>query len=155
MRARCQAFFLTALLAVFVALVPARTSKPTTAAKPAKATKAIPPVTFQAHNEGTPEGAIYGDQNLVTVTIDAAGIHYQGKGVDKPYDMPWASVAGWQANNFTSKKPTGTGSETGDYGIGINQARYFSFRTHNGRDYLAAIKALRAFASAKERPGIG
>ena len=69
--------------------------------------------------------------------------------------MPWATVAGWQSHNFTSKKPSSTGADTGDYGIGIYQARYFSFRTHNGRDYLAAIKALRAFASAKERPGIG
>jgi hypothetical protein len=155
MRSRCQAFIVLALLAAFVALVPAQTSKPTTAAKSAKATKAIPPLTFQAHNEGTPEGAIYGDQNLVTVTIDASGIHYQGKGMDKPYDMPWASVAGWQPNNFTSKKASGPGAETGDYGIGINQARYFSFRTRSGRDYLAAIKALRAFAAVKERPGIG
>ena len=146
---RCQAFI---ILAIVAAAAIAQTSKPTKATKPAKA---IPPVTFQAHNEGTPEGAIYGDQNLITVTIDSTGIHYQGKGTDKPTDMPWASIAAWQPNNFTSKKPSGTGAETGDYGIGINQARYFSFRTRNGRDYLAAVKALRAFAAAKERPGIG
>ena len=149
MRMRCQALLVVVILTTGAA---AQTSKPT---KPAKATKAIPPITFQAHNEGNPEGTIYGDANTVTVTIDATGIHDQGKGMDKPYDMPWASVAGWQANNFTSKKPSGTGAETGDYGIGINQARYFSFRTRNGRDYLAAIKALRSFASSKERPGIG
>ncbi len=149
LRSRCQVLIVLALLAAGAA---AQTSKP---AKPTKATKEIPPVAFKAHNEGTPEGAIYGDQNLVAVTIDTAGIHYQGKGMDKPSDMPWASVSGWQANNFTSKKPSSTGAETGDYGIGINQARYFSFRTRNGRDYLAAIKALRAFAEAKERPGIG
>jgi hypothetical protein len=148
-----QALIVLALLAAGAA---AQTSKPT---KSKKATKEIAPITFQAHNEGTPEGAVYSDANTVTVTIDATGIHYQGKSMDKPmdkpYDMPWASVSGWQANNFTSKKPSGTGAETGDYGIGVNQARYFSFRTRNGRDYLGAIKALRAFAAAKEHPGIG
>jgi len=140
------------ILAILAAAAMAQTSKP---AKPTKATKEIAPITFQAHNEGTPEGIIYGEANLVTVTIDSTGIHYQGKGMDKPYDMPWASIAAWQPNNFTSKKPSGTGAATGDYGIGINQARYFSFRTRNGRDYLGAIKALRGFAAAKERPGIG
>lgn len=149
MRVRCRAVIVLVFVAAAAA---AQKSKPT---NPAKPTKTIPSVTFQAHNEGTPEGPVYGEANTVTVTIDATGIHYQGKGMEKPYDMPWASIAAWQPNNFTSKKPSGTGAATGDYGIGINQARYFSFRTRNGRDYLGAIKALRAFAAVKEHPGIG
>jgi hypothetical protein len=122
--------------------------------KAAKATKAVPPVTFEAHNEGGVEGPIYGDENLVTVTIDAAGIRYQGKGMDKPYAIPWDQVTGWQPNSFTSKSASRTAS--GDYGIGIYQgAKYSSFRTRNGHDYAAAVKALRVLAYAKERPGIG
>jgi hypothetical protein len=128
-----------------------QTAKPT---KAKKATQAIPPVTFEAHNEGGVEGRIYGEENLVTVTIDSTGISYRGKGMDKPYSIPWAQVSDWQPNNFTSYSP-GRGSG-GDFGIGVHQgARYFSFRTRNGRDYIAAIKTLRALASAKEHPGIG
>lgn len=122
------------------------------AADSKKATKAPVTVTFEAHNEGV--GDIYGEQNLVSVTIDSVGIRYQGKGMDKPYALTWAQVSGWQANRFTSRSPArGTG---GDFGIGIYQdARYFSFRTRNGKDYIAAIKALRNFAMAKERTGMG
>jgi hypothetical protein len=141
-------------------LAPGQDVKPTTAAKatkPAKAkkvTKAIPPFTFEAHTEGTSEGAIYGEENLVSVTIDATGIRYRGKGMDKPYAIPWDQVSDWQPNNFTSYNPSS--GKGGDFGIGVHQgARYFSFRTRNGRDYLAAIKTLRAFAPAKERAGIG
>jgi hypothetical protein len=131
-------------------------AKPTTAAKAtksAKTKKSISPVTFEAHNEGSIEGNIYGSENLVSVTIDSAGITYQGKGMDKPFSMPWAQIAGWQANNFTSRNPSRAG---GDFGIGIYLgARYFSFRTQNGRDFTAAVKELRALAYAKERAGIG
>lgn len=124
------------------------------AAKPASGKKKTPIVAFQAHNEGSVEGEIYGAANLVSVTIDAAGIRYQGKGMDKPYSIPWDQVAGWQANSFSSHRPGASGN--GDFGIGIYQnVRYFSFRTHNGADYAAAVKALRTFAYAKERPGIG
>lgn len=134
------------IAALMLQAVPAR------AAKATKATKAPLSVTFEAHNEGA--GDIYGDENLVTVTIGSAGIRCQGKGIDKPLALSWAQVSGWQANRFTSYSVTrATG---GDFGIGIYQdARYFSFRTHNGRDYTAAIKALRAYAPAKERAGMG
>jgi len=149
---------LAALLSAFPA--PGQDSKTTSAPKAAKptkekkATKTIPPVTFEAHNEGSVGGRIYGDENIVSVTIDVTGIRYQGKGMDKPYSIPWDQVSDWQANNFTSYSPgRGTG---GDFGIGVHQgARYFSFRTRNGRDYTAAIKALRARAPLKEHPGIG
>ena len=118
-----------------------------------KATKAVPPVTFEAHNEGSVEGAIYGDDNVITVTIDSSGIHYQAKGAD-PLIVKWDDLSDWQPNNFTSRSPSGTSA--GEYGIGIHQgARYLSFRTRNGHDYVAALKALRAFAAAKEKPGIG
>jgi hypothetical protein len=138
-----------------------QTPKPTQAAKQTirattakKATKAIPPVNFDAHNEGSVEGAIYGDENLVRVTIDSAGIRYQSKSMEKPVALTWGQVAGWQANNFTSRSPSHTTS--GDYGIGIYEGGvYLSFRTKNGLDYVAAIKALRTVASAKERAGIG
>jgi hypothetical protein len=128
--------------------------KATKPAKAKKATRAIPPFTFEAHTEGTSEGAIYGEDNLVSVTIDATGIHYQGKGMDKTYSIPWDQVSDWQPNNFTSYSPSHrTG---GDFGIGVHQGgRYFSFRTRNGPDYTAAIKTLRAFAPSKERAGIG
>lgn len=122
---------------------------------------AKPPVsvTFEAHNEGGVEGAIYGDENLVTVTIDSTGIRYTVKSansVDKPLSLTWAQVSGWQANNFTSKRPSRAAAGGGDFGIGIYLgARYFSFRTRNGNDYLAAVKALRGYAYAKERSGIG
>lgn len=114
-----------------------------------KATRAPISVTFEAHNEGT--GEIYGKENLVTVTIDSAGIRYQGEGMDKPYVMTWEQVGAWQPNIFISYSPGHAGS--GDFGIGIIQARYFSFRTHNRTDFLAAVKALRTFAAAKERQG--
>jgi hypothetical protein len=130
-------------------------AKPTQqATKARKETKAIPPVTFQAHNEGSVEGAIYGEENLVSVTIDSAGIHYKNKTQDKPTTITWDQVAGWQANNFTSRSPNRP--DGGDFGIGIYQGTvYLSFRTKNGRDYLAALKALRTVVPAKERPGIG
>jgi hypothetical protein len=131
-------------------------TKSTTAAKATnttKAKKAPPPITFEAFNEGSVEGNIYGAENLVSVTIDADGIRYQGKGMDKPFAMTWAQIAGWQANNFTSRSPSHSG---GDFGIGVYLGvRYFSFRTHNGRDFTAAVKELRALAYAKERAGIG
>jgi hypothetical protein len=150
-------FVATAAALVAAAMASAQTAKPTTASKAtkgAKSTKAIPPVAFEAHNEGSIEGAIYGAENLVTVTIDSSGIHYLGKGSKDPVSIPWDQVSDWQPNNFTSRSPSRT--TEGDYGIGIHQgARYFSFRTRNGRDYLAAIKALRAHAAAKEHPGIG
>jgi hypothetical protein len=134
------------------ALAPGDT-KATQAAKATTAKKTPPPVTFEAHNEGSVEGNIYGNENLVSVTIDSDGIRYQGKGMDKPFSMPWVQVSGWQANNFTSRSPSHAG---GDFGIGVYLgARYFSFRTRNGRDYTAAVKELRALAYAKERPGIG
>ena len=142
-------------------LVSAQPAKPTSEAKsttvnPKKATKAIPPVAFEAHNEGSVEGAIYGDENLVSVTIDSAGIRYQSKGQDKPVAIKWDELSGWQPNNFTSRSPSRTSATGGDYGIGIYLGtRYLSFRTQSGRDYMAAIKALRTLASAKERPGIG
>ncbi len=121
-------------------------------AKKSKATQAPISVTFEAHNEGT--GEIYSPENVVTVTIDKTGFRYQGKGMDKPYALTWAQVSGWQPNRFTSystKRPTG-----GDFGIGIYQdARYFSFRTHNGLDFTAAVNALRAYALDKERTGMG
>lgn len=121
-----------------------------------KATKAIAPVTFDAHNEGSVEGSVYGDENLVSVTIDSAGFHYQAKGQDKPETIKWDELSGWQPNNFTSRSPSQKSATGGDYGIGIYLgSRYISFRTRSGRDYLAALKALRAAASAKERPGIG
>jgi hypothetical protein len=135
--------------------------KPTSAAKsttanPKKVTKAIPPVTFDAHSEGSVEGSIYGNENLVSITIDSAGLHYQGKSQDKPVAIKWDELSGWQPNNFTSRSPSRTSTTDGDYGIGIYVGtRYFSFRTRSGRDYMAAVKALRAVASAKERPGIG
>lgn len=144
---------------------PGQDSKPTSAPKAAKptavkptkekkATRAIPPVSFEAHSEGSVEGPLYGDENLVTVTIDSAGIRYQGKGMDKPVTMTWDQVSDWQPNNFTSYSPGRAGA--GDFGIGVHQGgHYLSFRTRNGRAYLAAIKALRALAPAKERPGIG
>jgi hypothetical protein len=106
-------------------------------------------VTFEAHNEGTDE--IYGEENLVTMTIDSAGIRYQGKGMDKPYVMTWEQIGGWQPNIFNSVSPKHASG--GDFGIGIYQARYFNFRTHNGADFLAAVKILRKYAAAKERKG--
>ena len=136
------------------AATPASGSSGAKSTKSAKATRPGPSVTFQAHNEGGAEGAIYGDDNLVTVTIDSSGIRYQSKGMDKPVSISWAEVSGWQPNNFTSKRPSRT--TTGDYGIGIHQgAKYISFRTRNGRDYSAALKALRTLAYAKEQAGIG
>jgi len=129
--------------------LPAQAAK---AAKAGKATKTPPSVTVEAHNEGV--GDIYGDENVVSVTIDSAGIRFQGKGMDKPIALTWAQVSGWQANRFTSYSVNRTTG--GDFGIGIYQdAKYFSFRTHNGRDYTAAIKALRRYAGAKERAGMG
>ena len=125
-----------------------QTAKPT---KATKATKEIPPFTFEAHNEGSVEGAIYGDENLVTVTIDAAGFRYQSKSMDKPISIIWDQLSGWQANNFTSYSPGRAGG--GDFGIGIYQgAHYLSFRTRNGRDYTSAIRALRALAAPKRTP---
>ena len=143
-------------------LVPAQPAKPTSAAAKAttanakKVTKAIQPVVFDAHNEGSVEGPIYGEENLVSVTIDSAGLRYQSKGQDKPVTIKWDELSGWQANNFTSRSPGRTTAAGGDYGIGIYLgARYFSFRTRSGQDFTAAVKALRTLASAKERPGIG
>lgn len=131
-----------------VALLPL----PGSAARKPKATKAPVVVTFEAHNEG--RGEIYGDENLVTVTIDSAGFRYTAKGMEKPFSLKWEQVSGWQPNRFTSypaNRPTG-----GDFGIGIYQdAHYFSFRTHNGLDFTAAVKALRAYAQDKERTGMG
>jgi hypothetical protein len=130
------------------------TAKPTKSPKSKKATKAPVIATFEAHNEGSVEGAIYGDENLVSVTIDAAGIRYQAKGADKPVVMVWDAISDWQPNNFTSYSPGRAGA--GDYGIGVHMGgKYLSFRTRNGRDYAAALKALRAQAPSKERPGIG
>jgi len=127
-----------------------------TSAHPKKATKVSAPVTFEAHNEGSVEGPIFGDENLVSVTIDSTGIHYQNKGQDKPTDIKWDDLTGWQPNNFTSRSASNNSTASGDYGIGLYLgARYFSFRTRSGRDYLAAVKALRRLASGKERPGIG
>ncbi len=114
-----------------------------------KATPAPISVTFEAHNEGTDE--IYGEENLVTVTIDSAGIRYQGKSMDKAYVMTWEQIGGWQPNSFNSYSAKRAGG--GDFGIGIYQARYFNFRTHNGTDFLAAVKILRKYAAAKERKG--
>jgi hypothetical protein len=52
--------------------------------------------------------------------------------------------------------PSGIRSSALTSATGVYQgARYFSFRTRNGRDYPAAIRTLRSFASAKERSGIG
>jgi hypothetical protein len=120
----------------------------------AKATKTTPAFTFEAHNEGSAEGGIYGESNLVSLTIDAVGISYRGAGSDKPNSMTWAQISGWQANNFTSRSP-GSGAP-GDFGIGVYVgARYLSFRTRNGREYTGAIRVLRVLAAAKERPGIG
>jgi hypothetical protein len=141
-----------ALLSTTAAFQPAKPTK-------SKATKAPVMVTFtfEAHNEGSPEGPIYGDENLISLTIDSTGIHFLKKNApatDKPTAIPWDQVSGWQPNNFTSRSPAGTAP--GDYGIGLYQgARYFSFRTRNGHDYTAALKALRALAPLKERPGIG
>jgi len=95
---------------------------------------------------------------VVSVSIDADGIRYQGKSIDRPYAMVWAEVAGWRANSFTSSNPARTPkpgrANAGDFGVGIYQgSRYISFRTRSGRDYLAAVKVLRKFASAKERSG--
>jgi len=151
------------LMAAALAPSPAQgqPAKPTSAAKSTtvnakKATKAIPPITFDAHNEGSVEGPIYGDENLVSLTIDSTGLHYQAKGQDKPVTIVWAELSGWQPNNFTSRSPSRTSATGGDYGIGIYLgARYISFRTQSGHDYMAAVKALRTLASAKERPGIG
>ena len=127
-----------------------------TALKATKAAKPIPPVTFEAHNEGSVEGPIYGEENLVSLTIDSAGLRYQSNGQDKPVTITWDQLSGWQPNNFTSRSPGHASTNGGDYGIGIYLgARYLSFRTRSGRDYLAAVKALRALAAAKERPGIG
>jgi hypothetical protein len=142
-------------------LASAQSAKQTNAAKsttanPKKATKAIPPVTFEAHNEGSVEGHIYGDENLISVTIDSAGIRYQSKGQEKPVTIRWDELSGWQPNNFTSRSPSRKSATGGDYGIGIYLgARYLSFRTQSGHDYTAAVKALRTLASLKERPGIG
>jgi hypothetical protein len=151
------------LIAAYLApsLASGQPAKPTSAAKSTtinarKATKPIPPVTFDAHNEGSVEGPIYGDENLISVTIDSDGLRYQSKGQDKPVTIKWAELSGWQPNNFTSQSPSRTSATGGDYGIGIYLgARYLSFRTRSGRDYMAAVKALRTLASAKERPGIG
>jgi hypothetical protein len=160
---RCGRFHII-LLAASLAPWPSaeQTAKPTTSAakstnaNPKKATKAIPAVTFDAHNEGSVEGPVYGDENLVSLTIDSAGLHYAPKGQDKPVTIKWDELSGWQPNNFTSRSPSRTSSRGGDYGIGIYLGtRYISFRTQSGRDYLAAMKALRTLASAKERPGIG
>ena len=139
----------------------AQSDKPTsatksTAANAKKATKAISPVTFEAHNEGSVEGSIYGDENLASITIDSSGLRYQNKGQDKPTTIKWDDLSGWQPNNFTSRSASRNNTTGGDYGIGIYLgARYLSFRTRSGQDYLAGIKALRTLASAKERPGIG
>ncbi len=144
-----------------LSLGPAQPAKPASAAKattvnPKKATKAIAPVTFEAHNEGSVEGHIYGDENLVSFTIDSDGLHYLSKTQDKPVTIKWADLSGWQPNNFTSRSPSRTSTTEGDYGIGIYLgARYISFRTRSGHDYMAAVKALRTLASIKERPGIG
>jgi hypothetical protein len=130
----------------------ALSSIPAHGAKRAKATKPPVTVTFEAHNEGV--GEIYGAENLVTVTIDSEGIRYQGKSMEKPYALRWEQVSGWQPNYFTSYSP-GRASG-GDFGIGLYQdARYFSFRTRNGAAFTAAVKALRAYAPAKERTGMG
>lgn len=139
--------------------VAASGAKSTAAAKPTKATKpakTIKPVTLEVHNEGSVEGAIYGNENLVTLTIDSAGLHYQRKGEEKPTTVTWDQLSGWQPNNFTSRSPSRTSVTGGDYGIGIYLgSRYISLRTRSGRDYLAALKALRTMAAPKERPGIG
>jgi len=157
MRAPYPVFVIAAAVAVASAF--GQSAKPTAPAKPGKLTKAPVTVTFEAHNEGSVEGPIYGDGNLVTVTIDSAGIRYAVKNassVDKPLSLTWAQVSGWQANNFTSKRPGRAVAGGGDFGIGIYLGiRYFSFRTRNGRDYIAALKALRGYAYAKERSGIG
>ncbi len=116
------------------------------AAKPQPA-----PFTFDAHNEGAVEGRIYGDENLVSVTIDHDGIRYTAKGLDKPFTMRWDQVAAWQPNTFARER-SGT---KGDFGIGIQGPRYFSFRTRSRTDFASAVKALKAFAPLKERPGIG
>jgi hypothetical protein len=163
MRARNQLIVVAVWFASFAAVsTPAQDAKTTLAPKGTKATqatkttnakKAPPPVTFEAHNEGSVEGNIYGPENLVSVTIDSAGIRYQSKSTDKPVSILWAQVAGWQANNFTSRSPSRAG---GDFGIGIYQgAVYISFRTRNGSDFMAVVKVLRALAYAKERAGIG
>lgn len=153
-----QVGFHVGLIVTFAAfaVIPAFGQAPASAkaTKSRRATKAAPPFTFEAHNEGSVEGAVYGDANLVAVTIDSTGIRYQGKGVDKPYSIPWDQVSSWQANSFTSIKPGR--ADGGDFGIGVYQgAHYFSFRTRNGGDYLAAVRILRALASSKERAGIG
>src|ERR1700721_2345651 len=94
-------------------LVSAQPAKPTSDAKsttvnPKKATKAIPPVAFEAHNEGSVEGAIYGDENLVSAPTAPAGIPYQNKGEEKPVTIKWDDLSGWQPNNFTSRSPSRT-----------------------------------------------
>jgi hypothetical protein len=151
MRSPAKTLIVAALVALLSAFQPA---KPT---KRRKATNPPAAFTFEAHNEGSVEGAIYGDENLISLTIDSTGIHFQKKNAppsEKPTAIPWDQVSGWQPNNFTSRSPANTTS--GDYGIGVYQgARYFSFRTRNGHDYSAALKALRALAPLKERAGIG
>lgn len=163
MISRSAAVFFSA--AYFAASAFAQTAKPTAAAKPAaksteakptKPAKTIEPVTLEVHNEGSVEGAIYGNENLVTLTIDSAGLHYQRKDEEKPTAVTWDQLSGWQPNNFTSRTPGHTSVTGGDYGIGLYLgSRYISFRTRSGRDYLAALKALRTMAAPKERPGIG
>jgi len=159
MRARNQltviaVFWVASFAAVSTRAQDAKTTAATKGTQTTKAKKAPPPVIFEAHNEGSVEGNIYSNENLVSVTIDSDGIRYQGKGTDKPFSMTWAQVSGWQANNFTSRSPGRAGD--GDFGIGVYLGtRYFSFRTHNGRDFTAAVKVLRTLAYAKERAGIG
>jgi len=159
MRIRSLSILVAAYLAA--SSVFSQTAKPTSAAKSTaarakKATKAIPPVIFEAHNEGSVEGPIYGDENVVSVTIDSTGLHYHSKGQEKPTDVSWDQLSGWQPNNFNSRSPSRASTTGGDYGIGLYLGtRYLSFRTRSGYDYLAAIKALRTLAPAKERAGIG
>jgi hypothetical protein len=151
-----RTLLLPALAIIALAAASGQNTKPTNAkpTKDRKATRPIPAVTFEAHNEGMVEGDIYGQENLVSLTIDSQGVQYKSKTAEKPILIPWSQIAGWQANNFTSRSPSRT--ESGDFGIGIYQgARYFSFRTRSGPNYLEAVKALRAHIGLKERAGIG
>ncbi len=132
-------------------------AKPTNAKKStaanAKKAKPIPPVTFEAHNEGSVEGPIYGDENLVSLTIDSSGLQYQTKIQDKPVTIKWDDLSGWQANNFTSRSPGNNNLQPAAImeSESISARATPAARTRNGHDYLAAIKALRTLASAKER----
>ena len=106
---RLIVFVIAAIAASSASGQDARPTNGSKATDAKKATKSTPPVTFDAHNEGAVEGAIYGNENLVSVTIDSTGIRYQGKSMDKPIAIPWDQVSGWQPNNFHVPQPRSHG----------------------------------------------